>query len=134
MIVHIAPNHMIDGLWHKAGALLQKACDKVPSDVTVADLWQMCRSGNAYLMVAVNEEDMEMAAVFQFQRYENEMVLKCLCLGGSKREEWAEMAQEKAFEMAKDGGAKRVVYQGRKGWEKVFPGLKVVSYIYEIEV
>ena len=60
-----------------------------------------------------------MASVWQFQKWGKGQVFRCLCLGGSRMKEWLEPFTAKIKEMMAEGGATRMVYSGRDGWDKV---------------
>jgi len=119
MIVGIARQWEIDDNWSVIAPMLQRAIDQTENDLTTGDLWTMCRSGNAFLVFAAGEAGVVMASVWKFERWNKGQVFRCLCLGGSKMKDWLEPFISKIKEMMEEGGATRMVYSGREGWDRV---------------
>lgn len=99
------------------------------------DLWQMCRSGNAFLVAILDDENKPIATiVLQFQKWSEKSVLRCLSIAGESMSEWLPAAMEFISNMARENGASCLVADGRDGWARVFPGAKRLRVTYEIEV
>lgn len=120
MTVVLIFTHQIDAAWPSVAPLLQKAIDKSGDDVSTGDLWAMCRAGQAFLIVAVDDDAPVMASVWRFERWHEGQVFKCLCLGGGLIDAWIEEFNEKILKMMNEGGATRLVFEGRKGWPHMF--------------
>lgn len=137
MTVVLVTTANIDHVWPVASKLLQKAIDRSGDDLSTGDLWTMLRSGQAFLVIAA-DADITMASVWRFERWHEGQVFKCLALGGKDIGEWIEEFNDKILAMMREGGATRLVFDGRKGWPHMFAkvGHKVrelrSTYIMEI--
>ena len=119
MIIGIARQWEIDDNWSVIAPMLQKAIDRTADDLSTGSLWTMCRTGHAYLVFASDEHGIAMASVWQFQPWDKGQVFRCLCLGGSKMREWLHLLIDMIKKMMAEGGAPRMVYSGRDGWDRV---------------
>jgi len=75
-----------------------------------------------------------MASVWRFENWPSGLVFKCLCLIGSGMKEWLSAAQEFAKAKAREGGATRIIAEGRKGWSGMFPEAKNLRQVYEVTI
>lgn len=128
-----APSH-VDAIWHLAGPMLARVADRCGDDVIVADLWAMCRSGNAFLVLAYDESAIKMAAVVRFEHWANGAVLRVVALAGDDIGSWAESVKDLLANMARDNGASRIVAEGRDGWVRIFSEPKKLRSLYVMEV
>lgn len=124
----------VDALWPLVGERMERACRRYRSNHTAGDLWQMCRSGQAYLMVAHDTETVLMASVWRFETWPDATVFRCLCLVGQRARVWASMARDAASNAARSGGATVLTASGRRGWEAMFPDAREVSRTYEVSI
>lgn len=132
MKVAIANQIETDKLWPIFSEKLQKACEKTGNDISSGELWQMCRSGNAFLIFVLDEHGFKAAIVVQFQRWVSKSVLRCLAIVGEEMDSWLPAVFDLASRMAKEGGATSFVAEGREGWSKVFPTAKKLRITYEV--
>jgi hypothetical protein len=100
----------------------------------VAELWQMCRSGQAFLVLVFHGETINGALIMQFQKWSGKSVMRCLGIVGVDMKSWLPAAREYIEKMARDGGATSFVAGGRVGWERVFPEAKKLRVIYEVDI
>lgn len=128
----VAPS-LVDQVWPHIAEEMQKACEITGGDLSSGTLWQMCRSGNAFLMV-VSDRKILMASVWRFETWPSGLVFRCMCLIGDRMDDWLEQAKEFAETKAKEGGAMRIITEGRKGWGRVFPQAKTLRQVYEVEL
>lgn len=124
----------VDSIWERVGPTFQRAIDKCAADITVGELWQMCRSGNAFLIIARDGEDILMATVARFDRWPIGSVLTVLSLAGDRMGEWAEQWREFMESMAKDNGAIGVYSEGRDGWGGIFKGAEKLRSAFLLRV
>lgn len=126
----------VDALWPHLSGKFQQASDEHGDDLSVAALWHMCRSGNAFLMVAMDGSIPIMGAVLQFQSWEKGSVLRCLTLGGDDMLRWVSDFEMAVMKMMKEGGARRFVFDGRDGWARMLKHLKPkrLRTTYEVEI
>ena len=136
-MIGLANSAEVDALWPQLSARFQEAIDRCGDDISIADLWQMCRSGNAFLMVAMEDDVPAMGAVLQFQKWEKGTVLRCLILAGEDMGRWFAELPAAVRKIAREGGATRFVFDGRDGWERVVMPLKIPKKLrttYEVEI
>lgn len=138
MRIGIANSAEVDALWPKLSSRFQDAIDRCGDDISVADLWQMCRSGNAFLMCAVDGDAVKMGAVLQFQKWSKGTVLRCLILGGSDMSRWLPMLPDAVRKMMREGEATRFVFDGRDGWSRALSrhleNARELRTSYEVEL
>ena len=134
MNIGIATSSEVDRFWPLIAERLQAACMRTGGDLSSGDLWQMCRSGNAFLVVVVDEASVIAALIMQFQNWSGKPVMRCLGIVGERMAEWLPMAKGFIEKMAKDGGAKSFVSEGREGWSRIFPTARKLRVTYEVEL
>lgn len=135
MRIGIANQAEVDAIWPLIAAKVQESCEKTGGDMSSGDLWQMCRSGNAFLVVVLDDEDKPIATIIlQFQNWTGKSVVRCLSIAGENMSAWLPDAMEFVSKMARENGASCLVADGRDGWARVFPGAKRLRVTYEIEV
>lgn len=128
----VAPS-LVDQVWPKIAMQIQEACERTGGDLSSAILWQMCRSGDAFLIVAADREII-MSSVWRFEFWPSGTVFKCLCLSGKRMSDWLSQAQEFAISKAKEGGAKRIIAEGREGWGGMFSEARTLRKVYEVTI
>lgn len=134
MRVGIANSTEVDALWPKLVEKFQEAIDKCGDDISIADLWQMCRSGNAFLVCAMAGDEPVMGAVLQFQKWTRGPVLRCLILAGSDMPSWLSIWTDAVRKMMREGGATRFIFDGRDGWGCILEGSRKLRVTFEVEL
>lgn len=134
MNIGIANAAEVDAVWPSISEPLQVMLDKAGGDISSGYLWQLCRSGNGFLVVATTEDRLAMAGVFQFQSWSCGPVLRCLGVVGKGLEEWGPEAFEYVAKMAEQGGARAVVFCGREGLARTVPGTKRLTSTFMMEI
>jgi len=135
-MIGLANTAEVDALWPQLAPRFQEAIDRFGDDLSVADLWQMCRAGQAFLMVALDGQKPVMGAVLQFQKWTNGTVLRCLILGGNDMDGWLKDFPGAVVKVMKEGGARRFIYDGRDGWAEVIKHWKPkrLRATYEVQI
>lgn len=135
MRIAIANSAEVDQLWPIFAQKLQIACERTGGDISSGDLWQMCRSGNAFLVIVLDEEEQFKAAlIMQFQKWTAKQVMRCLAIVGDEMDAWLPMARDFIGQMARNGGATSFIAEGREGWSRVFPKAKTLRTTFEVEI
>lgn len=136
MRIGLASPQEVDGLWPHLVEKFSLAINDHGDDLPVSDLWQMCRSGNAFLMCAMDGSKPVMGAVLQFQKWGNGPVLRCLTIGGEDMASWVSDFEMAVMKMMAEGGARRFVFDGRDGWARMLKHLKPkkLRTTYEVEI
>lgn len=131
----IVETHQIDGYWPLVGHDLEKACRKCNADeFNSGVLWQMCRSGNAFLILWVVEGEILVKSVWRFDAPDNPHCFRCLMLSGKNMRGWIKNYYEAIREFGKTYGATQLVTTGRAGWLKLFPQAEKIGKDYEVDI
>lgn len=131
MKIAIANSAEVDQFWPLFSERLQKACERTGGDISSGELWQMCRSGQAFCVVAFDDSP-KAILIMQFQKWTAKTVMRCLGIVGDGVNEWLPAARDFISQMAKDGGATSFVAEGREGWAALFPDAKKLRITFEV--
>ena len=134
MKIGIANSPEVDALWPTLGPKFITATKRFGDDLSSGELWQMCRSGNAFLVCALDDYGVKMGCVVRFERWTDGPILRVLSLVGEDLASWAHEVKDYLVGMAKTGGASRIVAEGRGGWAKIFDEPKVLRQTYVMRV
>lgn len=134
MKIEIVNVSLVDEVWPLINSGFQVATRRFGDDLSSGELWQMCRSGNAFLIVAYEEKDILVSCVVRFERWNNGSILRVVSLAGKRIDEWAHQVKDFLSNMARNGGAKRIVAEGREGWSRIFDEPKKLRSTYVMEI
>lgn len=119
MTVYVVRTHEVDDRWLEISPLFQKAINRCGDDITTAELWQMCRTGHAFLLIAIIDHEIVAASAWRFEKWGKGTVFRCVCLGGSGMDAWLNNGLQLINKMMREGGADRLIADGRVGWTRV---------------
>lgn len=134
MKIGIANSAEVDAAWPLISDRLKKAQERYGSSLSSGDMWQLCRSGNAFLVLVWDETAIRGALILQFQTWATKRVMYCMAIVGSGVSEWMPAAREFISKMASDGGADSFVAEGREGWSAVFPDARRLRVTFEVKI
>ena len=135
MRIGIANAAEVDAIWPTIAARLEEASRRVASSISAGEMWQLCRSGQAFLFVVLDDGDAFKAAlVMQFQRWADRQVFYCMAIVGDDVKQWLPMAREYIGKIGKENGASCFVAEGREGWAAMFPDAKKLRITYEVSL
>lgn len=120
MNITLTPVQEVDNIWPVVSPMLAKVFDRAPGYLSLGELWQMCRSGNAYLLIAHDETAIKGASIWQFQRGYGRDIFTCVALAGSGMRDWIRPLFDVAATMARSGGATAISATGRPEWTAMF--------------
>lgn len=106
----------VDRLWPLIVDDIQKACVRGRNPITAGELWQMCRSGNAFLCIVHEGNDWLSASVWRFE----DDAFYCWCLTGKHMRYWLTSLRAFIEKTAIENGSKWLKAKGRTGWLRVF--------------
>lgn len=133
MRIAIANAAEVDQLWPLFSERLQRTSERYGSTLSSGDMWQLCRSGNAFLVAVLDDDGRFKAAlIMQFQKWATKQVMYCMAIVGDDIKEWLPMAKDAISQMARDGGATSFIAEGREGWPALFPTAKKLRVTYEV--
>lgn len=127
----LVPVHMVDQIWPQVVEGFQRASDRFGGDLTVGDLWVGCRAGHCFLFVVHEGEEVKAATVWKPEVWRSGPKFRCLALYGKGMAEWMPELHEMVRKVGRDCGAETLLAEGRKGWERIFPGAKPLRTLYE---
>lgn len=119
MKIGIANAAEVDAVWPSIAKEMQRGCEKTGGGMSAGDLWQMCRSGNAFLILIFNDDGIICASVWRFESWPSGAVFRCIGLMGKSMKEWVPGLYDFALQQARYGGTSRLVAEGRPGWPRV---------------
>lgn len=137
MNIALIGSQEVDGIWPSIAPRIVECLKKAPSYLSAGELWQMCRSGQVFLLVAHDETEIHGASIWQFQNGYGQSILSCIMLVGKGLRKWALPLFDAASNIAKDGGA-IISGTGRPGLyrllKKLIPGLELARQSYIVRV
>jgi len=129
----LVPLFHIDSAFEQVAKGLQKSCDRSGGDLDAAYLHRECRTGQAMLCVVSHEDNIIGAVVLRFENWSGKNVLRTLALWCNGLGVW-DALDAKAHEIGRQFGAKSLIAEGRKGWERRYPNAKQLRTLYEVEL
>lgn len=134
MQVSLIPAAQVDGLWSMLTQGFQKALMKTGGDLSLADLWQQARRGDAFLIIAHEEDRLYGASLWRPEVWQTGTKLRCLAVYGVEMSSWKSDMRAMARKIAKDCGATSFIAEGREGWTRIFPNAKRLRVLYEEKI
>ncbi len=131
MNVTLVQVHLVDAVWPHVAEGFGRASRRFGGDLTVGELWQMCRSGNAFLFVVHDAEKIIAATAWRPEQWGSGPKFRCLALYGKGMSDWMPDLHEKVRQVAIQCGAETLMSEGRVGWKRVFKNAKVLRAVYE---
>lgn len=124
----------VDAIWPRISEGLDKAIKRAGGDISPGYLWQECRGGRTFLLVAHEDDRVSGASVWRHETWQDGPAMRCLAMYGAAGH-FKEL-QAEGKRLANHCGADRIVFEGRKGWARspLFDGFKVreLRVVYEI--
>lgn len=126
MNIQLVGVHQVDEVWPSVKKHIERAIAKC-DDLSLSWLYSYCRSGSGFLFVS---DDLKTAAIIGFEQINGHDAARIYALGSDKTTDWKNQI-ETIRKFAKANGAEKIVFQGRKGWSRIF-GKKPKYYHYEV--
>lgn len=130
MPTSIIQTQHVDAFWPHVRDGFQKALLKTGGDLTIGTLWTQCRAGDAFLVV-VHDETVKAGAIVRPELWQSGTKLRVLALYGEGMGDWFEDIMDMGRRIARDCGATAIIFEGREGWQKVFPKARKLRVLYE---
>ena len=128
--ISLVPQAAVDGIWSSVTQGFDRSVRKTGGDLTPGDLWQQCRRGDAFLILAHDEKVLG-ASIWRPEIWQSGTKFRCMALYGTGISEWIEDMRLMAQKIGKDCGATSLLAEGREGWAKIFPNAKRLRVLYE---
>jgi hypothetical protein len=130
----LASPQEVDRLWPTLREGFLKSTQRGVRDISAGQLWQLCRSGAAYLVLAYDDDQIYMASVWQFRSEECRHSFHCLSLYGRNMRDWLPALQDFVANLARENGATRLTACGRLGWIRLTPNAVASGDYYEVDI
>lgn len=134
MRVTLVPVHLVDSTWRCVSEGFGRASRRFGGDLTVGELWQLCRSGNAFLFVVHDDKEIIAATAWRPELWGSGPKFRCLALYGSGVRDWKDDLRAQVTRVARDCGATSLLSEGRLGWQKIYPDAKILRATYEAQI
>lgn len=133
MKIAIAGLHEVDTVWPLVAKGFQRAFRREQGK-TLGELWTMCRTGNAFLVILAENNEILMASIWRFHTKDGTPVFRCESMYGNRMSEWVEYVYSWIENLARENGAKKLVAEGRRGWLRMFDGVVTNGLDMEIAI
>lgn len=130
MAVSVADVHRA---WVDVLPFMQRIADSAP-DLTLPDLWRGLRSGDFELWMAGEADGaIEAAAITRLREWDGGVAAFVIGVASNDMRRWKQIIPEWRAAL-KARGARKIIIEGRKGWQRVFPEATVLRQIFEVEI
>lgn len=136
MNITLVPVANVDEIWPLISERVDACLEKAPGAISAGQYWTMCRSGEAFLIIAVDETGIHGVTIWKFAGE----YLECLLLfgmPGSNADDWYGKTLEFGLKLAKQNGCNGIGGNGRVGHirrvKAQFPSMKIVRQTYIVE-
>lgn len=132
-MIRLAGVEEVDALWPVFADGMQECCRRSGGDITPDWLFMCCRRGEALLFVIDVEGKPKAALVARPEQWGPDRVLRLIAAAGTEMDRWlGELSDHRAF--IDRLGISKVIFEGRKGWERVVPKARVLRHVYEVDL
>ena len=132
-MISLVPLSHIDGVWPAIANGMKEACWRCGGDITPDWLFQICRKGEALLFVAHEGEEIKAGLVCRVENWSGAKVLRIQAACGMNMETWLQSVMDYR-EWLDNLAIEKVIFEGRKGWERMVPQARVLRQVYEVEL
>ena len=137
----LVPVMLVDNVFGKCAEGFQRALTKTSSNMDVAYLYQQCRSGDAMLVLAHEDENVGGAMVIRVENRQGRQSLNTLGLWCTVKGAYA-LLKAKQIEIAKMSGCKSLVSGARvpanakpiSAYQRRHPTAKILYVTLEVEL
>lgn len=131
MIEIIQPQN-VDVIWPDVAEMFAKCQQEHHGDCSVGDLWIMCRSGSAFLVIYHEDMAIKAASIWRPEHWTEGPVLRCVNLAGEDMSTWIDEGKKLLREVAIRCGSNAIIFDGRKGLRSVMPDAEIIRYTYRM--
>ncbi len=137
-MIEVVRPERVDAMWSLLAEGMRKSCDRTGGELSAGYLWQECRAGHAFLVVAYDESAVLGAAIVRFETWPSGIRLRGLGLCGKNMKSWIEEMRAAVEQIARAGGAVAIVDKGSPGLMRLFRHLGIKSRLlstqYEVRL
>lgn len=128
----LAGMHEVDHIWPYIADGMKKACEYSGGDTTPYWLFEICRKGEGLLFYIVKDGVVVAGLVCRVENWSGKRVLRILAACGRGMKDWIDSVLDYR-EWLDRWGIESVIFEGRKGWERMVPKAKVLRQVYEVD-
>lgn len=133
--IEIVQPKMVDMIWPKVEAFLQKVVDISHEEVTLDGIYSRLCSGEEAIIVVLNGNSIVGCCVIGISEFETgKRVLQMPYCGGIGMKDWIKDGFELVKQIAFEQNCTHIRGCGRTGWDRVLPDLVKIRTVYECEV
>lgn len=132
-MITLVPLSHVDQIWPALADGMKEACRRGGGDLTPDWLFTVCRKGDALLFVAHDELEIQAGMICRVENWSGERVLRILAACGWDMGRWLPSVCDYR-EWLDSIGVAKVVFEGRKGWERAVPRARVLRQVYEVDI
>lgn len=131
-VLELVPLIHVDEIWQQIAPGIEQACRRCGDDVTAPYLFGECRAGRALLFAIVEGGCVNAALVCRVENWGGRRVLRILAATGRGMAEWLNAITTHRL-WPGHLACEKIVFEGRRGWERVLPEARVVRQTYEVD-
>ncbi len=132
MIHGPVPTLQVDDTWPAVADGMEQALRRGRGGLTSIDLYRAVRAGHLFLHLIILDEEIKGAFISELTEtpYGRTMTIKTIC--GREMKRWLPELLDYGWPHVM--GAKRVIFEGRKGWERAIKSARVIRQTYELDL
>ncbi|MCP5099925.1 MAG: hypothetical protein GY943_30600 [Chloroflexi bacterium] len=112
---------------------IHNAIERTGQDLNLSYVMNDCRIGGLHMAVSKANNITVGAIVFRIEDWRGKTVCRVMALGGEGDFDWPAMLDElKVY--CKSIMVTKIIFGGRKGWERVIKNARVTSVNYEVDI
>lgn len=132
-MISLIPLSHVDQVWPHLSEGMKEACRRGGGDLTPDWLFAVCRKGDALLFVAHDDLVIQAGLVCRVETWSGQRVLRILAACGWDMDQWLPAVREYR-EWLRNLDISRVVFEGRRGWQRAIPQARVLRQVYEVNI
>lgn len=137
MNITLVPVGSVDEVWPLISEQVDACLRKAPGTLSAGQYWTMCRSGEAFLIIAVDDAGIHGVTIWKFAGDYFECLL-LVGMPGESADGWFSKVMDFALKLASQNGCKGFGGTGRLGLVKrmkaQFPKLEIPRQTYIVSV
>jgi hypothetical protein len=127
------PVHEVDRIWPQVAEGFERAVRRSTGDMNLAWLYQQCRTGQLFLLVVIQEQEIIGAFILRPVQGKKETKAHIVEMWGRDFRHWLDEATRAVLDFSKRAfGADAVVFEGQRAHVRFVPRARELRRIYEV--
>lgn len=131
-VLELVPLTHVDEIWQQIALGIEQACRRCGDDITGPYLFGECRAGRALLFAMIDVGRVNAALVCRVENWGGRRVLRILAATGRGMADWLDAITTHRL-WPGHLACEKIVFEGRRGWERVLPEARVIRQTYEVD-